>query len=548
MMKAFLVVVSLVISYGAWTQSLAEANKWFEKYEYFRAADLFNQYAQEKTLPLDDYKRLAYSYYVTGEYKKCLPIVDSIIRTRDFAPVFYYIHAEANMGVKNYEQAKASYVQYQLLDNEYNVVAKIASCDYIPNLNPLEYITNHLLEGNTSKADFTGGYVGNQQILYKEMGKDSLGELLDVGETHTAELFFVRPFVLTESGSKEQIIFTCDLGDISVPSITFSQKGEKVFFTVMRPIADDEIDQIAHIYTGDYNSDSFTVSNMSLWQFSGYEDSSSCAHATLNSSGDVLIFTKMHSNSTTGSDLFFSKKSGDGIWSKPLPLVSLNTGEDEMFPLFSGDSMITFSSNGRLGYGGLDIYKANIDGINISEIQHFAAPVNSFDDDFNFSYYSIDSARYSSNRSGGVGDDDMYFVKFAEPEEVIEILPDSTDFFSFIDSWKNQVIYFDLDKFNLKEETEKIIFEVMVFLDKYPKSSLSVTGHTDARGSVEYNLNLGLRRANSVLAELVDLGINSSQISTFTKGNSEPEVDCSSGCSEEDHALNRIAVIRLTAK
>jgi outer membrane protein OmpA-like peptidoglycan-associated protein len=110
------------------------------------------------------------------------------------------------------------------------------------------------------------------------------------------------------------------------------------------------------------------------------------------------------------------------------------------------------------------------------------------------------------------------------------------------------VIYFDLDKFNLKEETEKIIFEVMVFLDKYPKSSLSVTGHTDARGSVEYNLNLGLRRANSVLAELVDLGINSSQISTFTKGNSEPEVDCSSGCSEEDHALNRIAVIRLTAK
>ena len=211
-----------------------------------------------------------------------------------------------------------------------------------------------------------------------------------------------------------------------------------------------------------------------------------------------------------------------------------------MFPLFIGDSLLSFASDGRLGYGGLDIYLAELNGSLVSKVSHFSKPVNSMNDDFNFVYYSIDSARYSSNRPGGSGDDDIYFIKITEPIIIDTVVPIDP----FITNWIDQIIYFDFDKFTLKKG-DKIIDELIVFLKKNEKVTISVTGHADARGTLDYNDKLGLKRANQVKNELVSLGILEEQITTYTKGKTSPQVDCSKGCSEKDHAKNRFAVIKL---
>jgi len=195
----------------------------------------------------------------------------------------------------------------------------------------------------------------------------------------------------------------------------------------------------------------------------------------------------------------------------------------------------------------LDIFLAEHNNGTFGAIKHMKSPVNSFMDDFNFQYYnSQDSAVYTSNRHLGMGDDDMYFVKFSEP--VIEGPPvvDSSDFTDFVDNWEIPKIYFEYNKFNLEEDFNKLD-ELIVFLKKYPKSSIVIEGHTDRRGSVDYNYNLGYKRAERIAAELTNAGISNGQITVKSKGKTAPQIDCST-CSEADHAKNRVALIMLNAR
>ena len=537
-MKTLLLFFSIVSFSNVWSQSLQEANQWFDNYEYAKAAEVYASYAKSNELALDDYKRYTYSQYITGEYAKCLPLVEELVKDENVEPIFVYIDAECKLGLEKYDEAKAAYIKYQSLDNEYNVENKIASCDFLKTATPMEYTINKSVASNSSKADFTGGSFGKNYIRYKELGLDSLGTITESGDMSRSELFLVRPLVVTTDGSVNQIMFPDSIPNISIPSIAYSEATKKVYFTVMQPTSQVEIDAVPHIYEGDFDATTNQVSNMKQWKYSGYSDTSACGYATLNDAGNKMVFSKIGSM-TQGADLFISSFENNA-WTKPTKLEKVNTPKDEMFPLFIGDSLLSFSSDGQLGFGGLDIYLADWNGTDVGELTYLSKPVNSVNDDFNFVYYSADSARYSSNRIGGKGDDDIYFVKFREPvvEEVVEVVP------PFVAKWVDQIIYFDFNKFTLKTD-DKIIDELIIYLKENSGKDISVVGHTDNRGSDAYNKTLGLRRANQVKDELVKLGIDEQQIIVSSKGKDEPQVDCSGGCSEEEHAKNRYVIIQL---
>ncbi len=520
-------------------QSLTEANQWFEKYEYAAAAKIYSDYAKSNELPMEDYKRWAYSYFVIGDYKKCLPLVDSILKTKDFSPTFYYIHAETSFAAGLYDQANDSYNKYQELDDEYMVANKIESCVYIPTKEKLKYVEHRAHPDNDARADFSGETWNSGQVFFKEFGKDSLGKFMSHANIKHSEVFAVHPFVKDAQGNNHRIIFPDSILHISVPSITLNETNNQVIFTVMRPIANKELDIIPHLYQGDYDAETYTVTNMKLWKYSGYEDSTSCAFASLNSDNDILVFSKM-GKSTNGADLYYSEYQ-NGEWTKPKEYKELNTGLDEMYPLYNGDSILTFSSTGRPGYGNLDVYYTSVDGLKIGEIKHFSSPINSYGDDFNFHYYSVDSARYSSNKMGGIGDDDIYIIKFKEPKKdtVVEEEP------IFAKNWVDQILYFDFDKFELKEQILNDLIDFISHTDEY---QVVISGHADERGTVEYNLKLGQKRADEVKKEFIRLGIEKDKLITESKGKSDPQVDCSRGCSEEEYAKNRFVKIHLIKK
>jgi peptidoglycan-associated lipoprotein len=106
-------------------------------------------------------------------------------------------------------------------------------------------------------------------------------------------------------------------------------------------------------------------------------------------------------------------------------------------------------------------------------------------------------------------------------------------------------IHFDFDKYEVRREDEPILKENAGFLKNNPKMKIQIEGHCDERGTVEYNLALGERRASNTKKYLVSLGIPSDRISTISYGKERP---FDKGHHEEAWAKNRRAHIVVLSK
>ncbi len=106
-------------------------------------------------------------------------------------------------------------------------------------------------------------------------------------------------------------------------------------------------------------------------------------------------------------------------------------------------------------------------------------------------------------------------------------------------------IHFDFDKYNIGSGDAVILKENAALLKKYPKVMIQIEGHCDERGTTEYNLALGERRANSAKNYLVSLGISASRISTISYGKERP---LDPGHNEEAWAKNRRAHFVILSK
>ncbi len=100
-------------------------------------------------------------------------------------------------------------------------------------------------------------------------------------------------------------------------------------------------------------------------------------------------------------------------------------------------------------------------------------------------------------------------------------------------------VFFDFDRNDLRPEARATVEALAVWMNSYPATTIAVEGHADERGTREYNLALGERRANSVRDYLVALGIGSNRLSTISYGKERPAV---LGSNEEAWAQNRRGV------
>ena len=86
-------------------------------------------------------------------------------------------------------------------------------------------------------------------------------------------------------------------------------------------------------------------------------------------------------------------------------------------------------------------------------------------------------------------------------------------------------IYFDYDKYNLKAEARAVLDAKAMFLKECEEVTFLIEGHCDERGTVEYNLALGQKRADAAKTYLVNLGISPYRIQTVSYGEEKPAID-----------------------
>jgi peptidoglycan-associated lipoprotein len=101
-------------------------------------------------------------------------------------------------------------------------------------------------------------------------------------------------------------------------------------------------------------------------------------------------------------------------------------------------------------------------------------------------------------------------------------------------------VFYDFDKSDLKPEARRTVERWAAFLKQYPNLTVTVEGHADERGTREYNLALGERRANSAKNFLVSLGIEARRVATISYGKERPAVV---GSNEAAWSQNRRGVM-----
>jgi hypothetical protein len=143
----------------------------------------------------------------------------------------------------------------------------------------------------------------------------------------------------------------------------------------------------------------------------GDKNQYSVMHPAIDPSGKLLIFSSDKPDGQGGYDLYYSRRSDTkSAWDTPKPFsLNINTVGNEVFPYCSPDSALYFSSDGRAGFGGLDIYRISIkNALNgTGEPELMSYPINSQGDDFGWvEDRSLKSGYFTSDRKDG--NDNIY--------------------------------------------------------------------------------------------------------------------------------------------
>ena len=414
-MKKIYIVISFVfcISIGnAQNEDTKRADKLFEQYEFVDAADAYLKIALEKA---DGYvyKQLGDCYYnVFNSVEAAKWYAKAVETSQDAETYFRYsqmLKANANYELANVQMKKFAELapndqRTKFITADENYVTKLLSLAKLFDLKPVAI--------NTKYSDF-GAYLKDNVVYFTSARNTS----------RKNENWNDQPFLdLYKSDYTDGVLAAAasSFDDLNTKhhegTLTMSQDGNTVYFT-RQSFFENEFDKIKntsnnknrkvgknYIYKATKTEGKWgNVTSLSI-----NDAKHNCSAPSLSVDGSTLYFSSDMKGSLGKSDIWKVAVNTDGTLGTPENLGSnINTEGSEQFPFIADDNTLYFSSNGRNGLGGLDVYAFN--STKNSQPVNIGKPVNSEKDDFGFTFNQAKGVAFlSSNRDGGMGDDDIY--------------------------------------------------------------------------------------------------------------------------------------------
>lgn len=524
-------------------QTLEEADQLFNRYEYSKAISAYEKLQGTKKLSLKQFKNLSFSYFSVGDFERTYKMTDSLVKSPNIESFFIYAHGYSAYATGKYDVAKKYLIEYRTKEKNKDLDQMIQAIDVI-NTWAKEPIANlKSFANNSSRADATIDVWKGNVIALKEKGITKTAAVDKNIDLIDAEFLYKVPYMVlpiqTEdvSAASSGVIWN----EISVtnPPITYmtfnaisvSENG----VVVCNLSGYDK--QGKYIKPTNYKgtlSDKLAIENLSPFLAI---DSLESTSISINDGGNVVVFSAKPT-SKKDSDLY-RVELVNGNWSNPSKINQLNTSGNDVFPVFSGDSILYFSSDGSMGYGGLDVYSVTVGSGDNSLAKHLPSPINSASDDFGFCSINKDSMMFTSNRYNGQGDDDIFTYSYPQIQEIARKKDtlDPVKTVPFV-SVKNIVFYFDFDSYVIKDIPDSLT-EFIAFLNANQGYKLVLVGRTDHIGTTDYNSYLGEMRANAVAKLLTSKGVDSNKLKVISKGEMDPIIRCSP-CNAESNAKNRL--------
>ncbi|MDH3710662.1 MAG: OmpA family protein [Cyclobacteriaceae bacterium] len=654
------------------TKKMRKADLYFQFFAYHDAANLYQQILSKQgatdTLRLkiaESYRKLNMQDSASSWYSK---IEDNQV----MEPIHYLYYGQALESSGNLAQAKVQYQNYyDLASTDSRAPLKIEGIENITDyyidsaLYTVSEISTNSPEADFGPSFFQEGFVfasaRPRPALIRQKFKWNNKPYLDLYYTTVDNGAYSKPL-----GFSSEVNSKFHEGPV-----TFSPDGKRMIFTrnnfyeSKTGVSDDGIVKLK-LYSADVSSETGWT-NIQELPFNS--DQYSVGHPTLSRDGTKLYFVSDMTGGFGGTDIYVS--TFDSTWSQPANLGDdINSEGDEMFPFLYDDKLLYFASNGYGGLGGLDIYKTWLLEDETSGVINLGYPVNTTKDDFGLILDEFGKSGYlSSNREGGTGDDDIYFMilnriivdaflvdkETGEPieEGILFALDKTTDRPAPILKERNMIqydalpnreyeikgskegyydntvmvpigelepgteritvkveltkiplypplppldvasadillienisgknqsfvlpgdsvysyegsetqlqtalaasnievgqvirisnIYFDLDKWNIREDARTELDKLVALMAVYPQMKLAMDAHTDSRQTDNYNDVLSQKRARSTMNYLVRKGVSRDRLQRAHFGERKLVNDCGNDaqCTEAQHQFNR---------
>lgn len=274
----------------------------------------------------------------------------------------------------------------------------------------------------------------------------------------------------------------------------------------------------------------------------------------LSIDGQTLYFISDRKDGGFGGMDIWCSHLVEGRWTKPQNMgPGINTEGDEKSPFVSfDDQTLYFSSNGRLGMGGMDLYFCRRTSDSTwGEPQNLGYPINTGGDESSL-IVSPDgrTAIFSSDKFGGQGGLDLYTFALpeqasAEPVEYHEEITEVAPTLEVGESITLRNVFFQTGKYALLDISIVELDKVVEMMRQHPTMKIELGGHTDNVGSEAANQKLSEQRAKAVYDYLVNHGVDKGRLTYKGYGQSQPVADNN---TEEGRRENRRTVFTIIEK
>ena len=418
-MKKYIYII-LVVSISAFSQekALLKADKKYKLEQYIDAISIYEKLAKKGVGSIEIFERLGDSYYFNANYEKAFIWYQKLYELNaNCSSEYLYRYAQCLKSIGNIDQAKIILELYSnkekleiRADLFHKFIGKANTDDKLSNAFKIKKLSI-----NSSKSDY-GGVLKGDTIVFSSARNQTLANMMYKRTNQSFTNLYYSTINSSINIPEPKLFSKRTFSKFHEATPAFSKDGKTMYFTQNEVKTNNKgkvVNGLYKIYKSMYKNGEW--SSPEIIKIEAHNQSR-IAHPALSPDEKYLYFASDMKGTFGVSDIFKIKINGDGTYGKPENLGSkINTEGRESYPFVTKDNKLLFASDGQPGFGGFDIFALDLDNPNALPI-NVGNEINGPMDDFAMVWNrETRLGTFTSNRKGGMGDDDIYLIEEVNP-------------------------------------------------------------------------------------------------------------------------------------
>lgn len=408
---------NLLAQQSALDLEIERAQVSFDSKKYNTAANLYKKIypkVREEEKQNKILYMIAESYRRANNFKQAFDWYEKLVNTKYPDPRILYSYGLLLKNFEKYDDAARQFNDFLFENaNDANAKREQASCAVAQEWknNPAKFEIKNLTALNTPFSDYAPFYT-SQKLVWASSRPEATGNEIFEWTGQKCSDFF-ESAMQNGNFTKPKNVKGGINSNFNEGAAWLDSTASNMYFTQCN--GSDGHGVNCKIYESHLNNGTWSTPI----KLPFCSDSFSVGHPSMTTDGKRMYFSSNMPGTLGEKDIYYiDHNPNTESWGAPVNLgLAVNTTDDDMFPFVDDSNYVYFSSKGRTGMGGLDVFRTRETSAGFTTAENLKSPINSGGDDFGISFVPFTQrktgqpiAYYSSNREGGAGDDDVYSI------------------------------------------------------------------------------------------------------------------------------------------